>query len=121
MIHFTPAARREIRRMGDRQSIRDPKIRMNIGSGGCLGLYYQLSLTEEIQTSDQMCRDDDLCILIEPGKQGYLQGLIIDYSEDLMGGGFRFQNPNVTQTCSCSNSFSVLPVEAETPLGAKAV
>jgi iron-sulfur cluster assembly protein len=31
----------------------------------------------------------------------------LDYSEDLMGGGFRFHNPNAAQSCSCGNSFSI--------------
>jgi Fe-S cluster assembly iron-binding protein IscA len=29
----------------------------------------------------------------------------LDYSEDLMGGGFRFHNPNAIETCGCGNSF----------------
>ena len=37
----------------------------------------------------------------------YLNGLILDYSEDLMGGGFRFNNPNAKVACGCGNSFSV--------------
>ncbi|WP_143438253.1 iron-sulfur cluster assembly accessory protein, partial [Hydrocoleum sp. CS-953] len=37
----------------------------------------------------------------------YLNGLTLDYSEDLMGGGFRFNNPNAKVVCGCGNSFSV--------------
>ncbi|MCJ8281054.1 MAG: iron-sulfur cluster assembly accessory protein, partial [Rivularia sp. ALOHA_DT_140] len=29
------------------------------------------------------------------------------YSEDLMGGGFRFYNPKAETICGCGNSFSV--------------
>lgn len=121
MIQFTLTARREIRRMCDRQSMSNPKIRLEIQSGGCLDWYYRLSLTEEPQTNDSMYRDDDLCVFIESDCQAYIQGLVVDYSEDLMGGGFRFQNPNATQTCSCSNSFSILPVEADDAIESKVV
>lgn len=121
MIHLTASARKEILRMRDRQLIPDLKVRINIQSGGCLGSYYYLSLTHEVQADDQICGDADLSILIESSTEPYVQGLVIDYSEDLMGGGFRFQNPNATQTCSCSNSFSILPIEPEVSFPSKAI
>jgi iron-sulfur cluster assembly accessory protein len=48
---------------------------------------------------------DDLLIAIECSHADYLKGLMIDYSEDLMGGSFRFENPNAVRTCSCGSAF----------------
>jgi iron-sulfur cluster assembly protein len=31
---------------------------------------------------------------------------MLDYSEALIGGGFKFTNPNAAQTCGCGTSFS---------------
>jgi iron-sulfur cluster assembly protein len=37
----------------------------------------------------------------------YLDGARIDYVETLEGAGFKFDNPNVRNTCGCGSSFSV--------------
>ncbi|MFM7614546.1 MAG: iron-sulfur cluster assembly accessory protein, partial [Synechococcales cyanobacterium] len=36
----------------------------------------------------------------------YLYGLVLDYSDAMIGGGFQFTNPNATQSCGCGKSFS---------------
>ena len=46
-------------------------------------------------------------VVVDSLQLNYLNGLILDYSEDLMGGGFRFNNPNAKVACGCGNSFSV--------------
>ncbi|MBD0303495.1 MAG: iron-sulfur cluster assembly accessory protein, partial [Tolypothrix sp. T3-bin4] len=45
-------------------------------------------------------------IVIDTNSYNQINGLTIDYSEDLMGGAFRFQNPQAVATCGCGNSFS---------------
>ena len=37
----------------------------------------------------------------------YLTGTEIDYSNDLLNGGFKFGNPQANRTCGCGTSFSV--------------
>jgi len=46
-------------------------------------------------------------VVIDDQSLDYINGLMLDYSEDLMGGGFRFHNPNAKHSCGCGNSFSV--------------
>ncbi|MEZ0370651.1 MAG: HesB/IscA family protein, partial [Candidatus Sericytochromatia bacterium] len=36
-----------------------------------------------------------------------LKGMTVDFSDDLNSRGFRFINPNATNTCGCGESFSV--------------
>lgn len=35
----------------------------------------------------------------------YLFGMSLDYSDALIGGGFKFNNPNATKSCGCGKSF----------------
>lgn len=35
-----------------------------------------------------------------------LRGSTLDYKDGLMGAGFAMDNPNVTKSCGCGNSFS---------------
>ena len=37
----------------------------------------------------------------------YLRGTVLDYSSQLIAGGFKFTNPNAKASCSCGESFSV--------------
>ena len=45
--------------------------------------------------------------VIDPKSLLYLFGLQLDYSTELIGGGFNFQNPNAETTCGCGKSFNV--------------
>lgn len=37
----------------------------------------------------------------------YLYGLELDFSDELIGGGFKFFNPNAEDSCGCGSSFGV--------------
>ena len=37
----------------------------------------------------------------------YLKGVQVDFSEDMLSGGFQIVNPNAKRTCGCGTSFSV--------------
>lgn len=51
-----------------------------------------------------------ISLTISSKYQALLDGLNIDFSEDLMGGGFRFENPNASRTCSCGYAFDTVAV-----------
>jgi iron-sulfur cluster assembly accessory protein len=36
----------------------------------------------------------------------YLDGVTVDFKDELMGRGFVFNNPNATSSCGCGSSFS---------------
>lgn len=63
---------------------------------------------EQFQPGDQVWDYGDLQVMFQSSELNYLNGLVIDYSEDMMGGGFRFSNPNADRVCGCGNSFSVI-------------
>ena len=76
-------------------------------SGGCADWFYDLAFDTTVQPQDQVLELQNLCVIIDPESLNYINELSLDYSEDLMGGGFRFHNPQATSTCSCGNSFSI--------------
>ena len=45
--------------------------------------------------------------VIDPKSLMFLYGLQLDYSDELIGGGFSFANPNAEETCGCGKSFGV--------------
>jgi len=107
MIQLSSAAATEIKRL---QKINDhPRsyLRIAVRSGGCSDLHYVLEFTESLETRDREYESQGIIMAIDTETEAAIQGLRLDYSEDLMGGGFRFHNPNAIQSCSCGNSFSL--------------
>jgi hypothetical protein len=51
---------------------------------------------------------DGLTIFFDPRSAIYLNGIELDYVDDVaVGSGFKFNNPNATGTCGCGESFTV--------------
>ena len=106
MIYLSPAAINEIERLKSKQPS-NILFRLRVKSGGCADWFYDLAFYTTVQPQDQVLELQNLCVIIDPESLNYINELSLDYSEDLMGGGFRFHNPQATSTCSCGNSFSI--------------
>jgi iron-sulfur cluster assembly accessory protein len=107
MIQLSPTATIEILRLRAKTQEPDPQLRIAVVNSGCLPLSYSLSFDSGGQPGDQTYHCNEITVVVSSETLPYVGGLVIDYSEDLMGGGFRFHNPNALQTCSCGNSFSI--------------
>ena len=107
MIGLSEAAIQEVLRLRRRQSGNDQAfLRLGIQTAGCAGLSYHLEFSSNQGESDRLFDCSGIRIVVDAASLPYLQGLRMDYSEDLMGGSFRFENPNAKQTCSCGHSFA---------------
>ena len=58
-------------------------------------------------------RDDDLAVevqgvgvVVDPFSSNYIRGSVIDFSEELTGGGFKINNPVAHSSCGCGKSFT---------------
>ncbi|WP_088241901.1 HesB/IscA family protein [Calothrix rhizosoleniae] len=108
MIQISPTAAKEIRRLMSQQQISNNCCRLAVKPGGCNDFFYDLSFNNgEIGNSDSAFDCDDIQVIIDSESLNYVKDLKLDYSEDLMGGAFRFYNPQANVTCGCGNSFSL--------------
>lgn len=105
MIEISQAAAKEINRIKSTQNKPTSQIWLTVKQGGCSGLFYDLSLKDKASEQDYSFESNGISVLIDSQSYSYLDGLKLDYAEDLMGGGFRFQNPNATDSCGCGISF----------------
>ena len=55
--------------------------------------------------SDFVMEQHGVKIVIDDVSMGYMQGATVDYVDDIMGSGFKIENPNATSTCGCGHSF----------------
>jgi iron-sulfur cluster assembly accessory protein len=82
-------------------------LRIAITGGGCNGLSYRLKFAAEPSRGDILVRSSGVAVLVDARTALYLKGTLVDYSTQLIAGGFKFSNPNAKASCSCGESFSV--------------
>ena len=108
MIRLSTTAANEVKRLQDKHLKSNyGALRLSVQPKGCAGLSYQLDFTDTVESDDQLFEHDNVRVVVNCQSLAYVNGLTLDYSEDLMGGSFRFHNPNAKQTCSCGHSFAV--------------
>jgi len=107
MILLTEPAAKEVKRLLGMQGKDDWGLRVGVQGGGCSGLSYTLSFEEKPTDKDRVFdAPDGVKVFCDAKSYLYLNGMQLAYSNDLMGGGFKFENPNAQRTCSCGSSFS---------------
>ncbi|MFQ6674113.1 MAG: HesB/IscA family protein [Fidelibacterota bacterium] len=82
-------------------------LRASVTGGGCSGLNYNLAWDDAVGEFDRIFEGQGIKLVVDLKSLLYLQGMEIDYSTDLLTGGFQFNNPNAVRTCGCGTSFSV--------------
>lgn len=111
-ISLTDTALGHLCKLGKEKDLHPIVLRVGVKSGGCSGMSYVMDFVkpgEEAVDGDVIMAkaDGQVEIRIDPKSLLYLFGLQLDYSDELIGGGFKFQNPNATTSCGCGTSFSV--------------
>lgn len=79
-------------------------LRISVEEGGCSGMRYGMCFDEK-QADDSVVEQDGISVFIDPNSAGYLRGAILDFSTELIGGGFTIHNPNARESCGCGHSF----------------
>ena len=82
-------------------------LRVKITGGGCNGLSYKMKFVGAPKRGDILVRSSGAQILVDTKSALYLRGTHLDYSDKMVGGGFKFSNPNAKSSCSCGESFSI--------------
>jgi iron-sulfur cluster assembly protein len=83
-------------------------VRVATKPGGCAGTKYVVEVGTAPREGDLVTGQDGLAVACPPEMAPLLQGLAIDWVDALMGGGWRFANPNAGSTCGCGESFRPL-------------
>ncbi len=82
-------------------------LRIRVTGGGCNGLSYKMKFVNEPKSGDILVRSSGAQILVDTKSALYLCGTHLDYSDEMIAGGFKFSNPNAKSSCSCGESFSI--------------
>ena len=108
-IQLTETALKHVSMLQEQQGSKDLCLRVGVRQGGCSGMSYMMDFEDpgNIREDDEVFDYDGFKIICDPKSLLYLYGLVLDYSNAMIGGGFQFTNPNANQTCGCGKSFGV--------------
>ena len=81
-------------------------VRMSVDSGGCSGMNYKMDFEDNQGDYDKIFEINGLKVVCDLKSWLYLKNITIDYSDDMLNGGFKIENPNAERTCGCGTSFS---------------
>ena len=82
-------------------------LRLGVKTSGCSGMAYILEFADEIDATDQVFEDRGVRVLVDKKSLIYLDGTELDYGSEGLNEGFKFNNPNVKDSCGCGESFTV--------------
>ena len=82
-------------------------LRVGVKPTGCSGYQYVIEAAEQVNDQDQVFESNGIQIVTDPLSLRYLAGTELDYVREGLNSGFKFNNPNVQDTCGCGESFNV--------------
>lgn len=106
LIRITKSADQKLISLIDREQS-GSMLRIKIVGGGCNGLSYKMNFVDDTKQGDILVQTMSSQLLIDPKTALFIKGTLLDYSHNLVGGGFQFNNPNAKASCSCGESFSL--------------
>lgn len=105
-ITLTSRAYSELKDLMVSQQKAEAALRVWVTGGGCSGLTYGMALDDgQPEATDNVFEQDGLKVFIDGLSLQYMDGASVDYVDDMMGGGFKIENPNATASCGCGSSF----------------
>jgi len=105
-VMLTDSAVAKVRELIAAEEEQGLALRMAVRPGGCSGFSYEMFFDAEVDANDIVEEFEDVRVLVDPQSADMVRGATLDYKEGLMGAGFAIDNPNITRSCGCGNSFS---------------
>jgi len=106
VISVTPAAAKHFKtQLKDKN---DKYLRIGITQNGCSGYKYVFEEVSDGKENDMVLNlEDGLKVFVDPAAISVLQGSQIDYVFEGVNQVLTINNPNVTASCGCGESFSI--------------
>ena len=105
-ITMTPAAADRVRTFLSNRG-KGVGLRLGVRTSGCSGMAYVLEFADELESDDQVFEDQGVKVIVDPKSLLYLDGTVLDYTKEGLNEGYKFDNPNVKDSCGCGESFNV--------------
>ena len=108
-VTVTEAAAAQVERLIRKDGRPGVFLRLGVKGGGCSGLEYLTLLDTQTRPGDLELAIGEVKVVCDPKSAPFLEGSAFDYTGNLIGGGFKFENPNASRSCGCGSSFTPKP------------
>lgn len=105
-VTLTSSAAAKVADLIEREGDDSLVLRLGVRPGGCSGFSYDLELDSKTDDTDIVSEFEGVRLAVDAQSMDKVKGAEIDYRDTLQGAGFHINNPNVTRSCGCGNSFS---------------
>jgi len=106
MLNLTESAQTAVNRFMTGAEEQVSGLRIAVTGGGCSGMQYSMALEKESKQDDTVVEFGEIKVFVDPASLPLLEGVTVDFLDTMEGSGFKFVNPNATNTCGCGSSFS---------------
>ncbi len=107
VIAVTERAAHKAIELAAREGYAEPILRLRVLAGGCSGFSYRLSFEHGATPDDHVLDAFGLRVVVDPKSAPIVAGSTIEYSDAMLGGGFKVNNPQAVHECACGESFSI--------------
>ena len=105
-VTLTSSAAAKVAELIEREGDDSLVLRLGVRPGGCSGFSYELELDSKTDDTDIVNEFDGVRLAVDAQSMDKVKGAEVDYRDTLQGAGFHMNNPNVSRSCACGNSFS---------------
>jgi iron-sulfur cluster assembly protein len=105
-ITITEKAKSKISEILKKRQTPNDYLRISLKGGGCSGYIHSYEFIKEPQKTDKVFDFDSVKVCIDIKSYMFLNGMEIDYQEDLFKSGIVLNIPSVTRTCGCGESMA---------------
>jgi iron-sulfur cluster assembly protein len=103
-ITITSSAADAVKELLEQRSLEGYALRVFVSGGGCSGIQYGMALEENIRETDHIFEQQDIKVVVDEISIDYLDGSTVDYVNEVMGSGFKIENPNAISGCGCGDT-----------------
>jgi iron-sulfur cluster assembly protein len=107
LFGITRRAAEKALQLGGRDGYPEGYLRVRVLAGGCSGFTYKLGFEHGPAADDNVIDEHGLKVLIDPKSLPIVRGSTLEFTDALLGGGFKVNNPQAIHECACGESFSV--------------
>jgi iron-sulfur cluster assembly protein len=104
-ITMTQAAAERVRNFIEKRG-KGEGLRLGVRTSGCSGKAYVIEYADKIEPDDLVYESHGAKVIVDAKSLIYLDGTELDYTREGLNEGFKFNNPNVKDSCGCGESFN---------------
>jgi iron-sulfur cluster assembly protein len=105
-VSLTESAARQIQKQLEKRG-KGVGLKLGVRKSGCSGFAYTLDYSDAVESNDAVFEEFGVKVIVPAQDLPFIDGIQLDYRREGINESFRFNNPNVTGTCGCGESFTV--------------